>query len=251
MRQPLVLLLLFSWAFPLQAETVRVAAAAGLQSVMQVILEDYRQQAGGQDVRITFGSSGVFAAQLQRGAPFDIFITADTRFAKPLVDQGRVRGQPYDFALGRLVFFSATELSADTATEAFEAWVNPHNTRQAIAIANPRHAPYGQAAVEWLSQHTRFDDLSLQVVQGENAAQTVQFVLSGAVSAGVVAWPLLARRDDLPGFAWLIPMDQHPPLRHQVLLLQQAGTEAQKLYEYLQQPQVQRRLVEYGFGFPD
>lgn len=234
-----------------QAEVVKLAAASSLRPLMEVLIADYRQQQPATELRVTYGSSGVFSTQLQRGAPFEVFISADSRYLAPLLTQQLAQEPPYLLALGRLVFFSRDTLSAETAQEALEHWLADSHPNAKLAIANPRHAPYGQAALEWLTHHALRPRVDARLVQGDNAAQAVQFVVTGAARVGILAWPLLIQHPSLPGQAWLIPMSAHADLDHHVVLMKGASEDAQQFYRFLQQPNVRLRLIEFGYGIPE
>lgn len=248
MQRLLVALALYSIATALAAaESSRVAAAADLQVALQDIQADFHHHHPEYRVQITYGSSGIFASQLRQGAPFELYLSAHADYVDHLNQAGLTRDSGSDYALGRLAFYSRQPLAAETAEEALQAWQQAHPQGR-LAIANPRHAPYGVAAIGWLDQL----DVPLttaQLVQGENAAQSVQFVLSGAASAGILAWPLIYPRD-LSGQAWLIPADDHPPLRQRMVLMNSAGPAAEAFYQYLRQPQVIEDLQRFGFEAP-
>lgn len=231
--------------------SARVAAAADLQLALREITDEFHQAFPQHDISLTFGSSGVFTSQLLQGAPFELFFSADAAYIDRLEAEGLVMGQPFDYALGRVAFYSRQLADADQASMAFQHWLDTRSDASKLSIANPRHAPYGVAAMGWLTALGKVDEVSPYLVLGENAAQAVQFVLSGAAEAGVVAWPLLNGRDDLPGQAWLIPESEHPPLNQRVALMDNASQAAQALFDYIQQPEAKQILIRYGFGIPD
>ena len=242
----LVLLLVFSSSL-LAQNTSRVAAAADLQVALAEVQKDFEAQNPDMRLQITYGSSGVFASQLRQGAPFELYFSANADYVAILHEASLTQDAGTDYAQGRVAFYSRQELDAATAEEALHAWLEA-NPKSKISIANPRHAPYGVAAIGWLD-HLGLDLPDSQLVKGENAAQSVQFVLSGAASAGIVAWPLIYPRD-LSGQAWLIPEEEHPPLQQRMVLMNNAGPAAEAFYAYLQKPEVIEQLQSFGFGAP-
>jgi molybdate transport system substrate-binding protein len=231
--------------------SARVAAAADLQLALREIAAQFQQAYPQHSISLTFGSSGVFTSQLLQGAPFELFFSADAAYIDRLESEGLVQGQAYDYAMGRIAFYSRQPLETDAADVAFQHWLDTRSDASKLSIANPRHAPYGVAAMGWLSGLGKAEQVSRYRVLGENAAQAVQFVLSGAAEAGIVAWPLLKDREDLPGQAWLIPESDHPPLKQRVALMNNASPAAQAFFSYMQQPEAKQILVRYGFGLPD
>lgn len=251
MRYLIALFILIVSAAPLQAEPVRVAAAADLQLALREIAGQFHQQYPQYSISLTFGSSGVFTSQLLQGAPFELFFSADAAYIDRLESEGLVMGQPYDYALGRIAFYSRQMIETDQADSAFQHWLDTRSNTAKLSIANPRHAPYGVAAMGWLTGLGKAEQVSRYRVLGENAAQAVQFVFSGAAEAGIVAWPLLKGREDLPGQAWLIPESEHPALNQRAALLNNASEAAQAFFVYIQQPEAKQILLRYGFGIPD
>jgi len=242
-------LILFSSNYTLAS--ARVAAAADLQLALREIVDQFQSDYPQHSISLTFGSSGVFTSQLLQGAPFELFFSADAAYIDRLEAEGLVKTTPYDYALGRIAFYSRASLDADSADEALQQWLASRSNASKLSIANPRHAPYGVAAMSWLSGLNQAENVNSFRVLGENAAQAVQFVLSGAAESGVVAWPLLYGREDLPGQAWLIPETAHSPLNQRVALMNNASASAVALFDYIQQPSAKQTLKRHGFGIPD
>lgn len=233
-----------------QTTPVRIAAAADLQLALTELARQFKAEYPQADLRITFGSSGVFATQLRQGAPFELYFSANADYVHILYEEGLTLDEGTDYAFGRLAFYTRDPLQADTAEQALAAWHQQARNTHKLSIANPRHAPYGVAAIGWLDQLGMEQALKHRLVLGENAAQSVQFVLSGAARSGIVAWPLLASRDDLPGSRWLIPEDQHPPLQQRMVLMKNAGPAAHAFYHYLQTDAARQVFSHHGFGAP-
>lgn len=246
-----LLFIAFATTSQLSTASARVAAAADLQLALREMVDQFQASNPQHSISLTFGSSGVFTSQLLQGAPFELFFSADAAYIDRLESEGLVMGQPYDYALGRIAFYSRQMIETDQADSAFQHWLDTRSNTAKLSIANPRHAPYGVAAMGWLTGLGKAEQVRSYRVLGENAAQAVQFVLSGAAEAGVVAWPLLKGRDDLPGKAWLIPESEHPPLNQRAALMNNASEAAQAFFDYIQQPDAQHILIRYGFGIPD
>ena len=226
----------------------RVAAAADLQLALKEVQELFHQQSEHR-VQVTYGSSGVFTTQLRQGAPFELFFSAQANYVEILYDDGLTLDQGTDYARGRIAFFSRDPLDATDAESALRAWLDNTDKSSRLSIANPSHAPYGVAAMSWLQTLSLEEPLRGRMVLGENAAQAVQFALSGAARTGIVAWPLLKSRD-LPGQAWLIPETAHIPLRQRMVLMNNAGPAAKAFYQFLQEQPALDILSTHGFGSP-
>lgn len=226
----------------------RVAAAADLQLALKEVQELFHQHSEHR-VQVTYGSSGVFTTQLRQRAPFELFFSAQADYVQMLYDDGLTLDQGTDYARGRIAFFSRDPLDADDAESALRVWLDSTDRSSRLAIANPSHAPYGVAAMSWLQTLSLEEPLQGRMVLGENAAQAVQFALSGAARTGIVAWPLLKSRD-LPGQAWLIQETAHIPLRQRMVLMSNAGPAARAFYQFLQEQPALDILSTHGFGPP-
>mgnify|MGYP000969082745 CR=1 FL=1 len=248
----LPLCLLLCLLLPGRAAAVNVAAAADLKFALSEIAADYERQGGGRVV-LSFGSSGHFARQIPQGAPFELFLSADEDYVFELARQGVLRDQGRLYAIGRLALLlpQGSPIAVDAELRGL-ARALAAGRLQRLAIANPLHAPYGRAARAALERAGLWQAVQGRLVFGENVAQAAQFALSGSAQGGIVAWslaqsPEVARR----GVAVLIPAAWHPPLRQRMALTLQAGAEAQRFYEYLQQPLARAVLARHGFALPD
>jgi len=228
-----------------------VAAASDLKFALDEILERFRADTG-IAARIAYGSSGTFARQIMRGAPYEVFLSADEQFVHELHAQGLTRGTGELYAIGRIVLFAPTgaplkpdphldDLARRIAAGAFGRF----------AIANPEHAPYGRAAEQALRARGLWESVLPRLVLGENVAQAAQFASGGDTEGGIIAYslalsPELRRR----GTFALIPDSMHAPLRQRMVLLQGATPAAERLYEYLRSPPSREILARYGFVLP-
>ena len=246
------LLLLLAWAALVgRVEATNVAAAADLKFALGEIAAAYEQQTGGK-VALSFGSSGNFARQIPQGAPFDLFLSADEDYIFRLAAQGWLRDRGRLYAIGRIALLAppGSPVAVDGELRGLAAAI-ADGRLQRLAIANPQHAPYGRAAQAALERAGLWPSLQGKLVLGENVAQAAQFALSGSAQGGIVAWslvssPELARR----GVAALMPASWHPPLRQRMALTRRADDEAQRFYDYLQQPAARAVFERYGFALP-
>lgn len=228
-----------------------VAAAASAQFALDEIADAFRADTG-QSVRISLGSSGNLARQIRQGAPYQIFLSADERFALELARDGFTEDRGRLYSIGRLVLYvpHASPLKADGSLQDLRAALDDGRLKR-FAIANPEHAPYGQRAEEALRSAGLWVSIQDYLVYGESVAQAAQFVASQNAQGGIIA-ESLARSEKvsaLGSFA-LIPESRHRPLRQRVVLVKGAGPAARRFYRYLAQPPARAVLAKYGFSLP-
>ena len=235
---------------PLSAQGLTVAAASDLQSALPAIVVQFEKDTG-QHVRTTFGSSGNFFTQIENGAPFDVFLSADIDYPRRLERSGRAeRGTLYEYATGRLVLWTRTDSGIDVRrglTILADARV------RRIAIANPDHAPYGRAAVAALRHEGVYERVRGKFVLGENISQAAQFAQSGSADVGIVALSLaLSSVLKSSGTYFEIPEAWHPAIEQAAVVLASSGqkTLARQFIEYLKRPEGVRILRSYGFAVP-
>jgi len=223
---------------PAPTAKVTVAAAADLKFAMDEISRAFRESHPETDVQVAYGSSGNFFAQIQNGAPFDLFLSADIEYARKL-------DKPvFTYASGRLAVWVPANSRLDPKT----ALRDPSLAR--LAIANPSHAPYGRAAEAALRNMEVWDAVRSRVVLGENVAQTMQFVQSGVADAGIVALSLaLAPPVRGQGRYWEIPVEDYPRLEQGGAILHDSPA-ARQLRDFLLSVAGRRILKEYGFLLP-
>lgn len=239
---------------PAQAgEASPVAAAADLKFALTEIADRFRKDTG-QEVRIAFGSSGNFKIQIENGAPFQMFLSADESFVFQLADKGLTRDRGVLYAVGRVALFTphGSSLKADGDLEDLRAALADGRIKR-FAIPNPEHAPYGRAARAALQHAGLWSAIEPRLVLGENASQAMQFAASGSSQGGIVPLslskaPEIAR---LGTFA-LIPAEWHAaePLKQRMVLLKDAGGVATAFYQYVQRPSAREVFVRYGFVLP-
>lgn len=234
------------------SDTVRVAVAANFAGAHERLTARFRQTSG-IAVRTSIGSTGQLYAQIRNGAPFDVFLAADTaRPARLAVDGHAVADSRFTYARGQLVFYlHGTEgargpdrpASAERLAEAIT-----RDPEAPVAIANPETAPYGAAAVETLARLGLTDRVQDRLVRAENVAQAFSFVASGAASSGFVA---LSQVQDRAGTRfWVVPDALHTPIRQDaVLLTNAADDEAARRYIAFLRSEEARRLIEsWGYA---
>lgn len=235
----------------LPSSAPHVAAAADLQFALPEIVAAF-VGGGGAPLKLSFGSSGNFARQIAQGAPFELFLSADERFAAQVIAAQRGEGGGTHYATGRLALFLPQGSVIRADRDLADLVVAAGDGRLArLAIANPEHAPYGRAAREVLEKKGVWDALQGRLALGDNAAQAAQFAASGAAQAGLI--PLsLARAPELAarGAFVAIPESWHAPLRQTLVLVKPAGPQARAFAEFLRGAQARAILARHGFGLP-
>jgi len=224
-----------------RAGEVAVAVAANFGAPMQRLAAAFEAQTG-HTVRISVGATGKFYAQIRNGAPFDVLLSADDETPARLeADAAAVPGSRFTYAIGRLVLWSAQPGFVDA-----QGAVLAQGRFRHLAVANPKTAPYGAAAVEVLTRLGLIDALRPRFVQAENIAQAHQFVASGNAELGFVALSQVWR-DGAPGSgsAWIVPAGLHAPIRQDAVLLRRGADNpaARALLAYLRSDAQARALI--------
>lgn len=239
--------LLATLAAPASAQ-LSVAAAADLQPVLPEIGSRF-QRATGQTLRVTYGSSGQFVSQIQNGAPFDLFLSADESFVQRLVASGHADAATVaPYARGRLALWSRTERQFDLG-QGLRLLMSPAVRR--IAIANPEHAPYGRAAVDALRHAGLYERVQSRLVLGENVSQAAQFAQTGNADAAIIALSLtLAPAMRASGTAVELSPDTFAPITQTgvVLTVSRRRDAARYFLQFLVQPEIAQLLRDSGFG---
>ena len=229
------------------AQDLTVAAAADLQFAMQDIMGQFQKQTGRQ-VRVIYGSSGNFFQQIQNGAPFDMFFSANLDSPKKLESAGLVEpGSYYEYAKGKIVLWVPNS-SKINVKSGLSVLLEP-NVRK-IAVANPLHAPYGQAAVAAMQKAGVYEKVKEKFVLGENISQTATFVMSGAADVGIVALSL-ALSPNMKGkgdFA-VVPEDEYLPIQQACVILNSATHKdvAHQFLLFVRTKAMGALLQSYGF----
>lgn len=233
------------------ADVPSIAAAADLSAALPEIVQAFTRQTG-RSVTLVFGSSGRFAQQIENGAPFELFLSADEQYVQSLALQQKTDGEGALYAVGRIGLFlpRGSGISTDTSMAGLVAAVRRGDVTR-LAIANPAHAPYGRAAREALQDLGIWEAVESRLVLGENAAQATQFAMSGNVQGGII--PLaLALTPEVRAAGTFVPIvaQRHTPLRQRVVMLTGAGETAREFYDFLQSPVAREIFERYGFVLP-
>lgn len=240
----------FPQAAAKQCGTVTVAAASDLTYAMNEIVANF-ENATGCTVRLSTGSSGNFLTQIENGAPFDVFFSADIAYPKKLETEGLTEaGSTYLYAVGKIVLWTRKDSRVDVG-KGFSALRDPGV--QKIAIANPEHAPYGRAAEEALRKSGIYDAVKDRLVLGENISQTAEFVESGNADAGILALSLVVSPAMKgKGRAWNIPENLYAPIRQGAVAVRAAPNPpgARLFLDYIKMPATAALLERYGFALP-
>lgn len=248
---PVLLVLLLCPVPSVFADEFAVAAASDLNFAIKELIVLYERETG-HHVKLSLGSSGNFYAQLQQGAPFDLYFSADIGYPRKLEEAGlTVPGTLYRYAVGRVVLW-APKTSPLDVSKGLTILREP--TVKKIAIANPKHAPYGRAAVAAMEHMQVYADVKDRLVLGENISQAAQFIESGACDVGIIALSLaLAPAMKERGTFWEIPADAHPPLEQGAIILKQSKHQdaAGQFLNFMKSPQGQEVMTRYGFTLPN
>jgi molybdate transport system substrate-binding protein len=202
-----------------RAAELTVAAAADLKFAMDQLVTEFQTSQPGTTVKVAYGSSGNFFAQLQNRAPFDLYFSADIEYPRKLAEAGHALDtNVFPYAVGRLVVWVPKSSSVDLDTLGIQSLLAPSVRK--VAIANPEHAPYGRAAVAAMKFLRVYEQAESRLVYGENIAQTAQFIQSGAADIGIIALSLaLAPQMKDAGRYWEIPLDAYPKMEQGGIIL--------------------------------
>lgn len=239
-------LLLFLLLAPVaNAQTLRLAAAADLQPVLPPVLAEFEAQTHIR-VEASYKSSATLATQIENGAPFDLFLAADFSFPQRVIAEGLADAdKPIGYARGTLVLWTRNdspfrELSVNTLRDP---------ALKALAIANPRHAPYGRAAEASLKTLGLYDQLKTKLVVAENIAQAAQYADSGNAQAGLISLTsALSERLKATGHYIAMPPDSYPPILQCAVVLKNSAhrTQAHQFIDYLLSSPVRKELAARG-----
>jgi len=237
----LIISLLWATTSLSQAAETNVAVAANFTDPAKEIAEIFKQKTG-HEAELSFGATGNFYNQIKEGAPFDVFLAADSRRPKLAIEEGfGVEGTSFTYAIGTLVLWSSEEGKIDGEQSLKQADITH------IAYANPDAAPYGKAAVETLEHLGLFAAVKDKLVEGQNIAQAFQFVKTGNAEIGFVA---LSQVVNEGGSRWVIPQDYYDPITQDAVLLK-VGAEneaARAFLDFLKTDEALTIIKKYGYG---
>lgn len=239
-------LLALLYAISAHADEVSVAVAANFTAPMNAIAAEFAKDTGHQ-AKLAFGSTGKFYAQIKNGAPFQMLLSADDETPAKLEQEGLgVPGSRYTYAIGTLVLWSVREGFIDAKGEVLK-----QGQFNKLALANSKLAPYGKAAVEVLTGMGLLDAVMPKFVQGENIAQTYQFVMTGNADLGFVALSQVMKDGKIAGgSAWVVPGKLHTPIRQDVVILSsgKGNAAADALLKYLKGDKAKAIIKSYGYA---
>jgi molybdate transport system substrate-binding protein len=232
------------------AQEITVAAAADLQFVMPDVATHFQQETG-KNVKLIYGSSGNFAQQLQNGAPFDMFFSANLDYAKQLQAAGLTEPDTfYQYATGKIVLWVPNDSKLDLSA-GMKVLLDPSIKK--IAIANPEHAPYGKAAVAAMQKKNLYDQVKDRLVLGENISQAASFVASGSADVGMVALSLaLSPNMKDKGRYVEVPASDYPAIQQACVIMSSSKNKdiAWQFLKFIQSSPMKALFQKYGFTVP-
>lgn len=243
--------LMLSCATTAWADAPVIAGAADVKFALEEIAAKFKEDAK-REVRLVFGSSGNFYRQIEQGAPFQMFLSADEGFVFKLTDAGKTLDRGDLYAVGRIgiIVPQGSPLQPDGQLKDLATALADGRLKK-FAIANPEHAPYGKRAEEALKHAGLWERIQDKLVLGENVSQAAQFATSGSSQGGIIAYSLaLAPAVAKLGNFALIPDSWHEPLKQRMVLIKGADETAQAFYRYMQQPVARAIMKKYGFALP-
>jgi molybdate transport system substrate-binding protein len=246
----LIAIALFGLIGQLGAQEITVAAAADLQFAMQDVAARFQKETG-KTVKAIYGSSGNFFQQIQNGAPFDMFFSANLDFPKKLEAAGLIEsGSYYQYARGKIVIWVPKESKVEV-TSGMKALLDPSIKK--IAVANPQHAPYGQAAAAAMQKEGIYEKVKDKFVLGENISQTASFVVSGAADVGIVALSLTSAPNMKDKGRYVdVPPGDYPPIEQACVILSSSKNKdvARQFLSFIKTAAIGDVFRSYGFEVP-
>lgn len=244
----IIMLSALLFATPSSAEKITIAAAADLKFAMDEIIATYNRSYPGNTIQVVYGSSGKFHTQIRQDAPYDLFFSADIAFPRELYKQALAGSEVRPYAIGRIVLWSS---SMDASGMSLATLTDPKISK--IAIANPKHAPYGKRAEEALRAAGVWEKVQSKLVYGENISQTAQYVMSGNAQIGIIALSLVLAPDlSKKGRYYLVPDTMHKPLEQGFIITRRAADNrlAKSFADYIATKQARMIMKKYGFILP-
>lgn len=246
----LSIVMLLAVAHPAHAEKITIAAASDLKFALDEAIKHYSKNNPQDEIRVIYGSSGKIFTQIQQGAPYDIYFSADTSYPNKLVTDAYAKGPVIPYAIGRIVLWAPND-QYSAAKMSLASLLNPAVKR--IAIANPKHAPYGKRAEEALKASGLWSQLESKLVYGENVSQTAQFVQTGNAEVGIIALSLALSSGLVKSGSYsLIPEHLHAPLEQGFVMTKHAEQNplAGRFANFMVSPEARHIMVRYGFILP-
>jgi molybdate transport system substrate-binding protein len=235
-------------SLPVFAGEINAAVASNFSAPMRQIVELYQEESG-DTVKLSFGSTGKFYAQIREGAPFDVFVAADTATPQRLEDEGlAVGGSRFVYAQGKLALWSAQPGYVDD-----KGAVLRKGDYTRLGIADPKLAPYGMAAKQTLEKLAMWNSIRNRLVMGENITQAYQFAATGNAELAFVALSQVMRDGKVSaGSWWLVPADMYQPIRQSAVLLAGAKNKAaaKSFLAFLKSAKAAAVIRSYGYALP-
>jgi molybdate transport system substrate-binding protein len=241
------LALLSCLATPTHADDVSVAVAANFAVPMQKIALAFEKESGHRVVA-AHGSTGKFYAQIRNGAPFEVLLSADDQTpARLITDKLAVAASQFTYALGKLVLWSAKPDLVDASGDILKRGTFEH-----IALADPKLAPYGAAAIQAMKALGVYDALATKLVTAESISQSYQFIRTGNAQLGFVALSQVLKDGKMEGSAWLVPARLYQPIRQDAMMLEKGKDKpaAVALMKFLQGDKAKAVIRSYGYDLP-
>jgi molybdate transport system substrate-binding protein len=231
------------------AQTTTVAVAANMKDAFTEINTAFKA-AGNPDIRIVYGSSGNFTAQIMNGAPFNLFISADEHFPIELFRRGKAIDQGVVYATGKLAIISKNSAGI-SLTDSKSELIKVISKANKIAIAKPELAPYGKAAIEYLKAEGLWDIAKDKLIYGDNIGITTMYVVTGAADLGFTALSLAKSAEVAKDTNYILVNNKlYEPIKQRMVLIKGAPREATTLYQFMQSPQAKLILQKYGYSTP-
>ncbi len=243
----LLIALLAGIAPSVHADEILVAVAANFTAPMRQIATAFEMETG-HKVQTAYGATGKFYAQIRNGAPFDVLLSADDETPARLIrENAAVADSLFTYAVGKLVLWSAKPAVVDGAGAVLKNGGFMH-----LAIANPKLAPYGAAAVEVMKALGVYDAVQPKIVTGESIGQAHQFVSTGNALLGFVALSQVMKDGKIEGSVWIVPARLHAPIRQDAVILQKGKGKpaAEALMQYLKSDKVRAIIQSFGYALP-
>ena len=241
------LAVLFAFTGTVFAQVATIAVAANMKDAFAEIAAEFKST-GKPEMRVVYGSSGNFAAQIMNGAPFSLFIAADEQFPLELFKNGRTVDGGSVYAIGKLAIITKTSSGIhllDSNTDIAKAITKANK----VAIAKPELAPYGKAAVQYLKAEGLWDLTKDKLVYADNIGAATTYVASGAADIGFTAFSLAKSPELLKQTSYVVvDAKMYEPIKQRMVLIKGASQEAQDLYRFMQEPKAKVILQKYGYN---
>jgi molybdate transport system substrate-binding protein len=240
----IIALLGFALPNTTRADEVKVAVAANFTPVIKTLQKQFEEKTG-HILVASFGPSGGFYAQIKNGAPFDVFLSADAKRPQMLEDEKlAIEGSRFTYAVGKLALWSAKPDFVDEKGDILKK-----GDFAKLAIADPKTAPYGEAAMQTLDYLKLSDTLAPKIVQGVDISQAYQFVATGNADLGFVAYSQVIAKKDAKGSLWIVPQEYYKPIEQQAVLLEKSkdNKAAHAFLEFLKSNEARETIRSFGY----